>query len=136
MWRTGGAGEIYVYVDQSKQDTSICKVKPSSVCNSNYGTSIGRGAFTFLKGKWNQIQQVVTLNTVSPDGKVVNMDGAIRIYVNGIKVIEYKQLVWRTMDRVRMEGLQWDTFFGGSSDDFSTPLTVYAFFRRVRLSWQ
>lgn len=36
--------------------------KGGFICNSDYGTSIGRGKFSFQKGAWNEISLVVRLN--------------------------------------------------------------------------
>ena len=84
MWRKGGKGEIYLvsmllggwfglsshsrlkllclidtwqYVPKDKQTPRLCSTPPQSVCDSTYGLSIGRGAFTFKTGGWTTIRQ-------------------------------------------------------------------------------
>lgn len=83
MWRRGGKGEIYLvnisvlpiridhdrtsltvllcliaqYVPKDKQTPRLCSTPPQSVCDSTYGLSIGRGAFTFKTGGWTTVRQ-------------------------------------------------------------------------------
>ena len=119
-------------MDQSLQDPAICKVSPMSVCNPLYGTSVGRGAFNFTPGFWNTVEQIVTLNTVTNNSYVA--DGRIAIKFNGKIVIEFNKIVWRSMDSVKFQGLQWDTFFGGSDNSWITPVTQLSYFRDLQLS--
>jgi hypothetical protein len=81
MWRQGGAGEgqysnrawrfftassiadtlaVYAYIPST---TTLC-TQGSTICNSDYGVSLGRGQFTFATGKWQTIWLLVVLNEV------------------------------------------------------------------------
>ncbi|ORY32859.1 hypothetical protein BCR39DRAFT_492344, partial [Naematelia encephala] len=84
MWRTDGLGELYLaslflflYVPKDKQSDSLCNTPPQSICESEYGLSIGRGAFTFALGDWTTIRQDVWLNTPGKN------DGGFNIWANG-----------------------------------------------------
>ena len=132
MFRSKGAGEIYIYVDQSVQNPGFCSVPPFSLCNRDYGASIGRGSFLFQTGQWNNIQQIITLNTVKSSN--YKADGSITIIFNGVQVINYNQIVWRKTDDVSLEGIQWDTFFGGSDDSWVTPITQNTLFTDVNVT--
>jgi hypothetical protein len=123
MFRTDGLGELYAYVEKSKQATSFCQVPPLSLCNSVYGASIGRGSFTFVRGEWTHLVQNVTLN--SP-GKT---DGKVQIVVNGNLAINYDQVLWRNDESVRFVGIDFATFFGGSTSSWATPKTQHAYFK-------
>jgi hypothetical protein len=47
MWRKEGAGEVYAYVPTPN---GLCK-DGGIICNSDFGTSIQRGSFSFLAGE-------------------------------------------------------------------------------------
>lgn len=68
MWRPNGAGEVYAYIPTS---SSLC-AQSDVICDSLYGTSLGRGKFTFLTGQWNEIGLYVKLNsgTGTSDGVI------------------------------------------------------------------
>jgi hypothetical protein len=118
-------------VDQAIQKSSICKVPPASVCNAQYGTSIGRGAFAWSDGNWNKVEQIVTLNTLT--GSIVNANGQIQVWMNDQLVIDYRSIIWRTMEHVGFQGIQWDSFFGGNDDSWATPTTQYVFFKNATM---
>ena len=100
MWRRDGEGEVYAYVANKRSD---------------YGASIGRGNWSFEPGQWVEIQQEVILN--DPDAA----DGIVRLWVDGRQVIDQTDLVYRTVDRVGIDGLMFSTFFGGSSRKWASP---------------
>lgn len=100
MWRRDGEGEVYAYVANK---------------HSDYGASIGRGNWSFEPGRWVEIQQEIVLN--DPD----EADGVVRLWVDGRQVIEKRDLVYRTVDGVGIDGLMFSTFFGGSSPKWASP---------------
>jgi hypothetical protein len=112
MWRASGAGEVYAYLPGSIQ----------------HGTSIGRGTWTFRPGSWDCIEQQVTLNT---PGK---SDGQIVVWANGCPVIRESGLVFRTTGRLRIDGLFFSTFFGGSDRSWSTPVDQHVEFSDFQVS--
>ncbi|KAG1778377.1 hypothetical protein EV702DRAFT_1196372 [Suillus placidus] len=73
MWRQGGAGELYLYAPKKKQTNALCS-DPQSVCDAEYGLSIGRGSFHYSTGNWTTLRQDVVLNT---PGK---QDGAFALF--------------------------------------------------------
>ncbi|KAG8967264.1 hypothetical protein FRC05_002110 [Tulasnella sp. 425] len=89
MWRTGGAGELYLYAPKSKQGDGVCETPPKSDCNADYGLSIGRGSFKFAPGRWTNVRQTVVLNT---PGKP---DGTFILEVNGARVLDVQGLYYR-----------------------------------------
>jgi hypothetical protein len=92
MWRAGGAGEVYAYL-------------PSSV---TWGTSLGRGSFRFLRGRWSCLEQEVALNAPG------RADGVVRVWLDGRPVFAQEGLVFRTVATLRIDGVFFSTFFGGS----------------------
>lgn len=100
MWRRDGEGEVYAYVANKRSD---------------YGASIGRGTWTFEPGRWVEIQQEVILN--DPEAA----DGIVRLWVDGRQVVEQRDIVYRTVERIGIDGLMFSTFFGGSSRKWASP---------------
>lgn len=109
MWRTGGKGEIYSYLPPSEEaNKRVCNVAPQSDCNPEYGSSVGRGAFTFTPGKATTLSIRVRLNDV---GK---QNGEMELFANGKSVINVDGLVLRQNANGKIRGLQFQTFFGGA----------------------
>ena len=100
MWRSLGAGEAYAYVVNKPGD---------------YGLSVGRGAWQFQPGKWHTIQQEVVLNDPGA------ADGKLRVWVDGRHVIDTGELVYRTEPGVTIDGLIFQTFFGGGDPSWASP---------------
>jgi hypothetical protein len=99
MWRKNGDGEVYAYL-------------PSSV---KHGTSLGRGKWRFRPGKWHLIEQEVRLNT---PGK---RDGRVRVWFDEKLVLDEQNLLFRTVPGLKIEGILFSTFFGGSDTSWATP---------------
>ena len=114
MWRTDGAGEFYTYLpnpDISSEfgaNSVLCDVAPKSECNSVYGASVGRGAFSFTPGTWTRVSMRVLLN----DAGAAN--GEIELFVNGESVISVDGLIIAGADNTRAQGIMAQTFFGGT----------------------
>jgi len=127
MWRTDGAGELYTYLPPSDiprfaANKAICKVKPVSDCNPTYGASVGRGSFSFAAGKRTYVSQRVRLNDVN------QANGEIELFADGKSVVNVSGLILRDSGDGRIRGLQMQTFFGGSTEDFASPQTQSAYF--------
>lgn len=109
MWRTDGAGEIYAYLPPTYSANDVmCNVPPKSVCNPDYGSSVGRGSFTWKTGGWTTISQRVRLNDAG------QANGEMQLFVDGESVINVSGLVLRDQDAGRIYGMQVQTFFGGA----------------------
>jgi hypothetical protein len=107
MWRANGRGELYTYLPPSfPSNQAFCSL-PTSTCDPTYGSSVGRGAFTFVPGRRIVIAQRVRLNDVG------SANGQIEVYVEGKSVIKLNGLVLRNNDAGRIRGIQMQTFFGG-----------------------
>jgi len=111
MWRRQGDGEVYAYIPSSDE----------------YGTSIGRGDWQFRQGTWHHIEQELTLNQPGQE------DGRIQVWFDGTKVLDQDSLVFRTVDRLKIDGLFFSTFFGGGDPSWATPKDVYADFAEFKV---
>ena len=103
MWRRDGQGEVYAYLPTSE----------------SYGTSIERGAWRFQPGSWYKLTQEIKLN--NPD----QADGEIRLWVNDAPVIDQKEVTFRTVDSLKINGIFFSTFFGGGDASWATPQDTY-----------
>jgi len=106
MWRRNGDGEVYAYLPTSE----------------NYGTSIGRGSWQFRPGAWVTVTQEVTLNQPGEE------NGRIRLWVDDDLVIDESELVFRSVETLKIDGIFFSTFFGGGDASWATPEDVYVDF--------
>lgn len=126
MWRTDGAGELYTYLpdpsDPAYQaNAHICNMT-NSECNPTYGASISRGAFTFQTGQWTTVSERVKLNDAG------QANGELELFVGGKSVISATGIILRDSDAGRMRGIQFQTFFGGSTSDWASPVDQKVYF--------
>jgi len=76
------------YAPKRKQTKALCS-DPQSVCDAEYGLSIGRGSFHYSRGNWTKLRQDVVLNT---PGK---QDGAFALFVDGMQAINRTDIFYR-----------------------------------------
>lgn len=112
MWRRGGAGEVYAYL-------------PSSV---GYGTSLGRGSWSFTPGRWTSIEQAVQLNTPG------RSDGSVTVWLDGRQVFQQTAITYRTTDSLKIDGVFFSTFFGGGDPSWASPTDQHTDFAAFALS--
>jgi len=118
MWREDGAGELYAYLPQTSLNTDrLLQVPPRSIQHPDYGFSVGRGAWYFTPGTWMTVAQRIKLNNID------HTDGEIEVYINGKSVILVKGLTLRTSESPssRVQGLHFQTFFGGHTPEWASP---------------
>lgn len=120
MWRTDGAGEMYTYLPPSfSENDNVCDVAPKSDCNPTYGASVARGSFYFAAGEWTTISERVKLNDMNGNEPVAN--GELELFANGKSVLSVGGLILRSTADVKMQGIQMQTFFGGSTAEWASP---------------
>lgn len=112
MWREDGQGELYEYVHNMDQD---------------YGLSVGRGIFTFPRGRWVTIDLETVLNEPG------EANGIARLWVDGVQVIEQDNIVFRTDDATLPAGMMFSTFFGGNDEDWASPKDQHVDFAGFRM---
>jgi hypothetical protein len=123
MFRENGMGEMYTYLPPSySANQAVCNIPPYSTCNPTYGASVGRGSFTFKPGVRTTVTERVRLNGVG------QQDGELEVFVNGQSVINVKGLVLRPSGSGSIYGMQMQTFFGGHSPEYASPVDQNAFF--------
>jgi len=108
MWRSGGAGELYLYAPHR-----------GIVC----GESIGRGSWYFVPDNWYTIIEEVKLNDVGAS------NGCIKIYINNSLIIDAQNLILRDASSTQVDGLLFSTFFGGNDSSWASPKDQWAVFK-------
>ena len=112
MWRGNGLGEVYAYLP-SKYELE-------------YGESIGRGKIRFVRGKWHRLEQEIVLNQPGA------ADGILRVWEDGNKVIERRDILYWTQVRLGVAGLMFSTFFGGHEAIWASPRDQAIEIRNIR----
>lgn len=109
--RSEGAGELYTYLPLTSANAAAAKAVTTgkTIENSDYGFSVGRGAFTFPTGEWVTVTERIKLNDV---GK---KNGQVRLWVNGASAIELYNVSLRESEDSIIQGMEFQTFFGGKS---------------------
>jgi Polysaccharide lyase 14 len=114
MWRTSGAGEAYPFL-------------PTSAPND--GTELGKGDWYFSgDNQWHTIRQKCVLNDVGAS------NGVIQVWYDGVLVLNANNLYFRSTDSLQIDGVIFQTFFGGGDTSWATPMTTYADFAAFSVS--
>ncbi|KAG8838867.1 hypothetical protein FRB91_007347 [Serendipita sp. 411] len=127
MWRSHGDGELYAYLPPNHPNTdyTLLAVPPYSGQNSDYGFSVGRGAWRFKQGEWNTMTEYVKLNAPGAE------DGAVKVWWNGNLVISAEGIDIRDYANSTFTGVHFQTFFGGSDDSWNSPKDQRAYFADI-----
>lgn len=125
MWRAQGKGELYTYLPLIESNKERLLRVPGSHANTDYGVSVGRGTFTFVPGQWTTIAQRIKLNDLEAD------NGEIELWVNGTSVIKVDGLIFRCSEQSCLQGMHFQTFFGGSTPEWATPKDQRAWFTGI-----
>ncbi|WVR07992.1 hypothetical protein IAU60_005035 [Kwoniella sp. DSM 27419] len=112
MWRTNGAGEIYDYLPV-----------PYTTTDTGYGESIQRGAYTWATGRWTTVAMRVKLNDIG------QANGEQELFVDGQSVISLKDVTFATSEGTKIYGIMAQTFFGGHTDDWASPVDQNIWFK-------
>ncbi|KAG1731175.1 uncharacterized protein EDB91DRAFT_1058886, partial [Suillus paluster] len=126
MWRPGGAGEPYL---DCRSTRIALYSNPQSVCDYEYGLSIGRGSFHYSRGNWTNLRQDIVLNT---PGK---QDGAFTLFMDGKQATNRTDIFYRDAPQQKKKPKpkitckSSTTFFGGHGDGWATPKQQYAWFK-------
>ncbi|KAF9257931.1 polysaccharide lyase family 14 protein [Marasmius fiardii PR-910] len=126
MWRQNGAGELYTYLPLTENNKRrLLAVPPLSRANNDYGFSVGRGSFIFVKARWMCIALRLKMNTVDEE------DGELELWIDGLSVIFIRGLSFRDSEAAIIKGMHFQTFFGGHAEDWASPKDQRAWFADV-----
>lgn len=129
MWGPDGEAYAYLYtmgVDQAPDyrhgNSALGLYLSTRTGDSMFKEKVGR----MKLGAWNELTLEVRLNTFGPGGRP-NADGYIALSLNGTKA-EYDKMVWRARPDQSVGGIIAQTFFGGSSPEWASPVDARAYF--------
>ncbi|MBV9463800.1 MAG: hypothetical protein JO317_06185 [Verrucomicrobiae bacterium] len=108
VWREKGGGEIYAYLPESVK----------------WGTDLGRGNWQFARGRWQTVEFEIQLNTPGRE------NGWVKAWHDGTLVLDQRNLRFRDIADLKIDGLMFSTFFGGADDSYATPKATYVYFDR------
>lgn len=106
-YRKEGEGELYTYLPLTQGNANAQLQVPQTIENTDYGFSVGRGAFTFTSGVWYTIAERIILNDPSES------NGEVHVWINGQNVIALKGIQLRSSSDSVVQGMHFITFFGG-----------------------
>jgi hypothetical protein len=112
MWREQGRGEVYAYLPTSRV----------------HGSSLLSGRLRFVPGRWHELQQSVRLNTPG------RADGRLALWQDGQALGELQGLRFRDSAALRIEGLFFEVFHGGSDDSWAPARDGHIDFADLALS--
>jgi len=112
MWRSLGAGEVYLYAPHES------------------GASLGRGSWTWPRGAWTCVEQHVTLNRPGSN------DGSVTVWLNGTQVLSRQGILYRTVDSLKIDGIFFSTFYGGADPGWAPSRDEHVDFAGFALSPQ
>lgn len=119
MWRRGGAGEVYAYIPGHPEGR---------------GLSIGRGAWSFPRGRWVEIAEEVVLNSPGPNNG--RADGIVRVWIDGVLRLERGGLRMRTTPALGLAGVLAHVFYGGKSRAWAAPRDTIVRLTPFDLRWR
>jgi hypothetical protein len=115
MWRQRGQGEVYAYIPG----------KPDG-----RGLSIERGAWTFPRGRWVELQEEIVLNTPNA------ANGIVRVWLDGDLALERRDLLFRTVPDLGFAGVMADIFYGGKTSEWAAPQDAIIRLTPFELGWR
>eukprot|EP01132_Coremiostelium_polycephalum_P007887 gene7887-9706_t len=129
MWRANGGAEAYVYVPNGSQLPDYEKI-PGFKGNTGTGDSLWRNLVRLNYGV-NTIKIFTQLNSFQGDKP--QYDGIIRLNINDVSY-EYNQMQWTTDKNTLINGIMFQTFFGGSDSTWATPTNQKLLFKNFYVS--
>lgn len=114
MWRPDGKIVQYVYYPDQP-----------GVYGEDFDWDYGGCPRFFKPGKWYCVETFVQMNTL---GK---KDGIIRSWLDGDKALEITGLRFRDIPGIKIDKLEFETFFGGGDASWATPRDQYSMFDNV-----
>ncbi|KAJ8697260.1 hypothetical protein PTI98_007057 [Pleurotus ostreatus] len=147
MWRANAIGELYAYLPLTpNNEAQLAAVPPYSRQNADYGFSVGRGSFCLdaAVGQWIALAFRVKLNDVGSENgehfatmsriqnpQDITHKGEIQFWVNGVSAISVAGLTLRTRADSVIQGMHFQTFFGGHTPDWASPKDQYGWFADI-----
>lgn len=126
-WGANGNGFPYLYLPlDANHEPDFCKLNIGSNCDARCGLAFNQTRY-FEKNKWNTVKEYVKMNTPG------RSDGILQVWVNGVKKVDYRKMIWRSKTTVGVKGITVHPFFGGG-ESFQTPVDTYTLYRTFKFA--
>ena len=126
-WGEDGEGSPYLYLPLNTTHTKdFCAQVSGKSCDPKCGLMFNTGKSFWLKGRWNTVKQRVVLNTIG------QANGVLQAWINGVKRIDFGQMIWRINSNVKADGFLISSHFGGSDASYAPPMDTYVLFRNFK----
>jgi hypothetical protein len=123
MWGANGNGYPYLYIPKDAPHLlEFCAYTQYKDCKRDYAFSFNSTSY-FTKNSWIKVKENIVLNTPNKP------DGILQVWINGVKKIDYRKIIWRSVSTVNTVGFQIESFFGGSTVDWATPIATYTLYK-------
>lgn len=123
MWRKSGETELYLYIP-ARQHTDLKKI---TTHRDKFGSSIPVKDFCFKRNTYHKVRIYLKLNTLR------NLDGMIKLYIDDKCYIDYQKMNFADLADQKINGIFFNTFFGGQSDEWASTLDTYTRFKDFKL---
>jgi hypothetical protein len=129
IWKENGQGAGYVYLPtQAAFGTQSKAFKDAANNTEDSGIHLFRSSgLQFKKGAWNNVSLSLRLNSPS------SANGSIKLTINGTSQ-EIQDVVFRKGSDVKIVGVVFATFFGGSGSQYAPVKSETATFRDFKFS--
>jgi hypothetical protein len=92
-------------------------------CGDDIDLALDGQLFVPTPGEWIDVVSHIAMNTAPPPGgsPAFVRDGVLRMWANGVLVIDRTDMAWRQFDDVGIDTLYLSVFYGGGSPSFAPP---------------
>lgn len=126
MWGPGGGGYAYLYLPKTAPHIpEFCQLTGYPGCTQEFGYGLA-GFKYFDKDRWVKIREEIKLNTPGVP------NGVLKISIDGVQKFSYDKIIFRLTNNVPINGIVFETFFGGNTPDWATPREQYVYFKGFR----
>ena len=123
MWRENGKAVAYVYRVNRPSGTTH---------GEDWEFKKNGNKVYFQRNKWHKVKMRVRLNTVRSNGSVVN-NGRMICWLDGSKVLDKQNIRFRTTNSMKIDTMQFSTFFGGWGETWAPDQDAYAVFDNLHV---
>ncbi|AYV84689.1 MAG: hypothetical protein Hyperionvirus34_13 [Hyperionvirus sp.] len=124
MWRSEGKAELYIYVPINQHPDFAHMATSREI----YGTSIDAKDFVFTRGTFHTIRMELKLNTSN------SFNGILKLYIDNKCYIDYNKMNYSDTASQLINGIFFNTFFGGCTKEWASTKDTYAHFKDFKLS--
>lgn len=132
MWRENGKLIYYPYAPLHPSYRNSSNDIPNDAKKRGQGRCGGDLKITDLQvGKWYTIKQYVKLNTINANG-TPNNNGIVKVWIDGKLELNYTNFVLAGTRSVKVNGIAFHTYRGGSTNDWAASKDGHVLFDNVK----